>query len=86
MPIENHQSRTIAGAWNSYSKAALPPTAGAVQRRETKQAFYAGAISLLGVLDELSTPEVSEEAGMAVLASLHHEARSYGADIQAGRE
>ena len=85
MPLDQHQRRTIAGAWKSYS-AVLAPTAGAVQRQETKRAFYAGAISLLGLLDELSTPEVSEDAGMAVLASLHQEARSYGADIQAGRE
>ena len=51
-----------------------------------KRAFYAGAISLLGVLDELSEPEVSENAGVAVLASLHQEARAYGAAIQTGRE
>ena len=46
----------------------------------------AGAISLLGVLDDLSEPEVSENAGVAVLASLHQEARAYGAAIQTGRE
>ena len=56
------------------------------QRRQVKRAFYAGAISLLGVLDELSEPEVSENAGVAVLASLHQEARAYGAAIQTGKE
>lgn len=86
MPIENHQDRTIAGAWNSFSAAALPPGACEQQRRQVKRAFYAGAISLLGVLDELSEPEVSENAGVAVLESLHQEARAYGAAIQTGRE
>ena len=86
MPIDTHQRRTIAGNWESFSKAALPPNACAQQRRQVKRAFYAGAIGLLGVLDELSEPEVSENAGVAVLESLHQEARAYGAAINAGRE
>lgn len=86
MPLDKHQSRTIAGNWATFSQAALPPNACAQQRRQVKRAFYAGAIGLLGVLDELSEPQVSENAGVAVLESLHQEARAYGADIQAGRE
>ena len=45
----------ISQAWTDYAVQVLPPTCPAVQRQETRRAFYAGAValfsSIMGILE-----------------------------------
>lgn len=55
----------------------LPANASDVQVKETEMAFYAGAAAILSIMFELGSDDVSDEAGEAILQSLHDEAVSY---------
>lgn len=77
--------RTIQHAWESFAAAVLSPDAGAVQRREMRRAFYAGAHATLTVMRGLGEPEVSEDAGVAVLESLSQESQAFAVAVTQGR-
>jgi hypothetical protein len=64
--------RNVKTGWREYS-ALLPESAGDVQLRETEQAFYAGALHIMGVLVENS--ELPEDDAMARLDGLMTETR-----------
>jgi hypothetical protein len=38
--------------WESYNREVLDVDAGEIQRIETRNAFYAGAVAILALLDE----------------------------------
>ena len=85
MSLDKHQNRTIAGLWASYSSSVLPASAGEIQRQETRRAFYAGASGLLGIMSGIGEPDVSEDAGVAVMEGLHQEATAFAQDVIEGR-
>lgn len=77
--------RTIAEQWRSYEREVLPPTAGQLQRQETRRSFYAGAqamveIVLHGVSDE---PEMTDDDEQP-LTRLHAELEQFAADVKRG--
>ena len=77
--------RTIADQWADFERLVLPKSAGAVQRQETRRAFYAGAQAALTVAIQIADADPSDEAGAAMLEGLHDECRRFGEEIAAGR-
>jgi hypothetical protein len=73
---------TIAANWRDYDSMVLPPDAGAVQRYETRMAFYAGAAALSAITDHIGQPEVSEDAGMAILSAIQTELRAFADELK----
>lgn len=74
--------RTIADQWASYERAVLPKDASAIQRRECKRAFYAGAQAVLGMQFDIAN--LSEDAGVACLDGLLAEGEQFCRDVLAG--
>jgi len=57
------RKRRLEEIYNDYAAKVLHPQAGAVQRKETRKAFFVGAFSLMGILKE-ATDEGADEAGI----------------------
>ena len=74
---------SIAANWRDYESVVLPPDAGQVQRRETRIAFYAGASAVVSITDHIGQPEVSEDAGMAILSAIQSELRAFADELKA---
>ena len=77
---------TLAAQWASYDRNVLPATAGDVQRKETRRAFYAGAQALVEVL----THGISDAAELttdddALMASVDAELQQFIRDVKEGR-
>jgi hypothetical protein len=72
--------RTIRKIWESY-KAILPKDASEAQIQETEMAFYAGSTAALKMILDLGRSDISEEAGEAILDSLHQEIRDYSKQL-----
>lgn len=72
---------TVAGQWATF-ETVLPLNAPPMQRKEMRLAFYAGVEAVLRILVQIGRDDVSQEAGEALLQSLHDEcqafARAYG--------
>lgn len=78
--------RLIDVGWRQYAEHVLPAGANRVQKQETKRAFYAGAGLLFEALTEAVGPDdVSEDAGMDIMASVDTEIRAFLADVKRGR-
>lgn len=76
--------RTINDEWEDYLEKVLPSDAGEVQIRETRQAFIAGATSLVALLNSHSDQD-GERILENLLSSVAHsvsEARRRAADGQ----
>jgi hypothetical protein len=73
-------------AWERYAKFAVHPQASGAQKRETRRAFYAGAIALFDTIMKRMTPdaEVTEEDTQA-LDNLARELEAFSEDAIAGR-
>lgn len=57
----------IETAWSGYAEAAMPADAGEVQIKETRQAFYAGALVMLSTLSQLADQPGRAESGIKQL-------------------
>lgn len=67
------ERRTIASEWAEYSRI-IPISAGPTQFTETKRAFYAGALALMGcVLTGLSSDAEPTEDDLKYMDSLQRE-------------
>ena len=71
---------SVKELWEEYSKT-LPKGAGDIQRRETRNAFYAGAISMFTVVNLIA--ELPEESACEVLAKLNNECDAFVKDVMA---
>jgi hypothetical protein len=67
---------TITALWHEYAAIALPPHAGAAQRREVKLAFVGGCLALLSALHAQDFTDVEE--GVRQLEALVEEAMRLG--------
>lgn len=54
--------RRLEEIYNDYAAKVLPKEAGAVQRKETRQAFFVGAYSVMIVLNDATAPGADEAA------------------------
>jgi hypothetical protein len=78
--------RYIQEQWNDYLTRVLPKDASAIQRQETKRAFYAGAHSILmGVVAAVSPGDEPTDADIQILEDIQAEAEAFAADVKAGR-
>jgi hypothetical protein len=71
------RGRLVRDGWYAYAERILPKNAPAVQRQETRRAFYAGAWELLSRLAELGEPEIPEDAGVEVLEATRREIEAF---------
>lgn len=79
--------KLIERGWNSYAEHVLPSGASAVQKQETRRAFYAGAGLLFEALSNAVGPDdVSEDAGMDIMQSVDDEIRAFIRDVGHGRK
>lgn len=80
------QKRLIEAGWRSFAEHVLPASASAVQRQETRRAFYAGAGLLFEKLTNAVGPDdVSEDAGIDIMRSVEAEIREWLRDVKEGR-
>jgi hypothetical protein len=80
----------LANAWKNYTHAVLDPIrADPIQRRETKIAFYMGALSLFdGLMSGLSHTENPDEVtapDLSLLDGVKSELDQFAANMKAGR-
>jgi hypothetical protein len=70
---------TVEQQWNDYSSRIFRGLSiSEVQRNETKQAFYAGAYSILMTLrDVLGDDAISEDAGVQILENYKQELEKF---------
>lgn len=76
---------TVRAGWLTYAERVVPADAGAAQKLETRRAFYAGAQHLLNINAAIGEPEISENTGVEILASLQKELLQFVADVLEGR-
>lgn len=75
------KGRLVRDGWQTYAERVLPTGADAVQRQETRRAFYAGAWEILMRMADLGEPDISEEQGVAVLEATKREIQTYVASV-----
>ncbi len=74
--------QSIKKEWESYEKAVLSnPEIPDVQRKETRRAFYSGFLSMFSQLEQIGTPEVSEQAGEVHLNAIKAEIEQYMLEV-----
>lgn len=74
----------IADRWADYERSILPPNASAVQRTETRRAFYAGCAAILGLLLGIDD-SVPDGDGAIMIDGWQREVQAFCADVKAGR-
>lgn len=78
--------KTIAQCHQEFERVVLPPSAGEVQRREMRRAFYSGAYAaLLTCLEAAAESMDDDEQGEALIQALHDECRRFATDVAEGR-
>jgi hypothetical protein len=63
-------SKSFERRWVEYETRVVHPGAGETQRKETRQAFYAGAMDLLFILFDLDGGEASYKEFDSVVEEL----------------
>lgn len=76
---------TIEQEWRKYRKLVIPKQASLTQKAETKQAFFAGAISILEIVYKLGDSDLTEDEACAKLDMLIKEGSDYAARRIAGQ-
>jgi len=77
------EKRTLASEWAAFQAWAVPAQAPAIQVCEMRMAFYAGAITTLGILG-LAAELADDEAATDRLQALYAEAVAEGQKYMAG--
>ena len=87
MTILAPPNKLIDTAWKNYVRLSLDPIgASAVQRRETKIAFYLGALALFeGILSNLTSDGEVNEGDLKMMDSVQQELQQFTDDLKAGR-
>jgi molybdopterin synthase catalytic subunit len=80
-------NKLIETAWKNYVRLSLDPVgANAVQRRETKIAFYLGALALFeGIISDLTSGEEVNEGDLNMMDSVQRELTQFTENLKAGR-
>lgn len=73
---------TIAEKWAQFEAKVMAPGAPELQRQEMRIAFYAGAMGLLDIETAIATPEISEDAGTAILQGIHAELQHFASCLR----
>lgn len=79
-------SRIIEKEWFDFAAKVLPGNASEVQRKETRRAFYAGAITLFAAIQDRLSPEADPTpADIGVMESIHQEFLAWERALREGR-
>jgi hypothetical protein len=76
--------KTIAAEWREYNTTVLPSDAGAVQRRETRRAFYAGAHCMLTLIARITEATPDENTGGMMIEALNQELQRFNRAVLEG--
>lgn len=77
--------KTLAGAWESFERSVLA-TAGPVQRREMRRAFYAGAAGVIGlIMNQLEAGDDATPGDLAMMDSVLDEINAFGRAVTEGK-
>lgn len=63
----------------------MPPDAGPAQIQEMRRAFFAGARSMLAIMQDVGDDDVSEDAGVIVLQEALEECQEFNEGIRDGK-
>lgn len=74
---------SVFDQWKTYERMVIPADAGAVQREESRRAFYAGAAACFGLVMAATEPE-NEDDCEANLDALDKEIKSITTDLRGG--
>lgn len=75
----------MAEQWDQFARGVLAPDAPAIQRKEMRRAFYAGAQSILFRVIEAFAPESEPtEADLQVMTDLHEELQDFAKLVKRG--
>lgn len=76
----------ISQAWTDYAVQVLPPTCPAVQRQETRRAFYAGAVALFSSIMGILEPGAeATEKDLANMDAINNELKQFQRDMLRGK-
>lgn len=76
----------IERGWVQYAERVLPKNAPRIQMQECRRSFFAGAAHLFGALtDAVGADEVSEDAGMDIMAGVEAEIGAHIEGVLEGR-
>lgn len=82
MNVHGHPKNTMANEWRSFARAILDPiAAGDVQRQEMRRSFYAGAWSLMCILERIGDDDISEDVGTSWIESIKREIKDFQSRI-----
>ena len=70
--------------YNTYAKQTIPEHAGEAQRKDTKRAFFAGALSTLQVLSIASESAMTEKEGAKFIHELNEETIEFFKGVSEG--
>ena len=78
--------KKVDAMWRSYAEQVIPPTAGTVQRMESRRAFYAGAQAFMGILLGLLEPGTEPtDKDLVLMDNLANELNQFSIDVKEGR-
>lgn len=72
----------IEEEYNNYARCVIPADAGAIQRKETRQAFFAGAIAAMVLMEKAANDEA---AAMHFMPDLMAEMEAFAEETVRGR-
>lgn len=78
-------SGIVETLWQAYVEACELKTAPAIQLQETRRAFYAGVAGMLSVAGDVADMDLPDEAGAALLETIHQELVRFGESVVAGK-
>lgn len=68
---------TIQAHWEDFRKSVVPAEASPGQVRDMQRAFYGGAAAIMSIMSDIGTDDVSDDAGIQVLAGLEDELKRF---------
>ena len=71
--------RAIEHSWEEYRRLVVPADAGPTQVKLTRQAFYAGVVTMYSLGLFIGRDGTTEDQGMAILAAVEAELREFAA-------
>lgn len=74
-------SSLIGQAFDRYRALVIPADASAVQIRETRNAFYAGASTVIEAVLVLGEGDIAEDVGVSRLEALRLELEAFAASL-----
>ena len=73
--------KTVSDYYDSYSKDVIPRDAGPSQLRETRAAFYSGAMTMFTMMNDVGDVDDMDEA-MKALGAIHDEMEGFQKELE----